>query len=66
MTQIEINNYLFQIETATKVFTNDSDLGGVVRQLMSMLEKEGGTSLLFNKSNHTPDNLGDADDDITG
>jgi hypothetical protein len=63
MTQEEINHYLYQIELATKEFPNDSDLGGAVRQLMLTLEKERGTSLVFNEPNNTQNTWGDADED---
>jgi len=63
MTLEEINHYLYQIESLTKEFPNDSDLGGAVRQLMLTLEKERGTQFVFDKPNHTQNTWGDADED---
>lgn len=63
MTQEEINSFLYKIESLTHEFPNDADLGEAVRQIVTSLEKERGTKLVFNKSNHTQNNWGDADED---
>ena len=63
MTHEEIQSFLYKIESLTKEFPNDADLGGAVRQIVTSLEKERGTSISINNQNTSQNNWGDADED---